>query len=126
MNPRKWMRITSVVAVLALVVIMLVPTAFAQAPVDGVTPSFGQGMGQMSGMMERQGGRMGMQGDTFAAGPMSGRGRGQGQGGQGQGTGFVDNNGDGVCDNMGQGGRGGQGTGFVDNNGDGVCDNCQQ
>jgi hypothetical protein len=47
----------------------------------------------------------------------------------GQGAGFVDEDGDGVCDLMGSGGRGqfgrrmGGGPGFVDENGDGVCDN---
>jgi len=81
-----------------LVVIMLVPTAFAQTPIDGVTPSFGQGMGSGLGQMSRM---MAQPGENFAAGPMSGRGRGQGQG-SGQGAGFVDNNGDGVCDNCQQ------------------------
>lgn len=46
--------------------------------------------------------------------------------GRGQGVGFVDEDGDGVCDNFGFGrgfGRGrGQGAGFVDEDGDGVCD----
>jgi hypothetical protein len=36
--------------------------------------------------------------------------------GSGAGTGFVDANGDGICDNCG--------TGFVDADGDGICDNC--
>ncbi len=40
--------------------------------------------------------------------------------GPGQGTGFVDEDGDGVCDNC----NSGQGMGFVDEDGDGVCDNC--
>lgn len=38
----------------------------------------------------------------------------------GQGSGYVDNNGDGYCDNWTSGG---QGSGYVDNNGDGYCDN---
>ena len=38
----------------------------------------------------------------------------------GQGSGYVDNNGDGYCDNWSSGG---QGSGYVDNNGDGYCDN---
>ena len=46
--------------------------------------------------------------------------------GRGQGVGFVDEDGDGVCDYYGTG-RGssqgcGQGAGFVDEDGDGVCD----
>jgi len=40
--------------------------------------------------------------------------------GGGQGSGYVDNNGDGYCDNWTSGG---QGSGYVDNNGDGYCDN---
>ena len=39
--------------------------------------------------------------------------------GTGRGAGFVDEDGDGVCDNMGAG----RGAGFVDEDGDGVCDN---
>jgi hypothetical protein len=48
---------------------------------------------------------------------------------------FVDANGDGICDNLGQGGRGtgrgraaggGWGPAFVDANGDGICDNLAQ
>ena len=46
--------------------------------------------------------------------------------GRRQGVGFVDEDGDGVCDYFGTGrgfGRGcGQGTGFADEDGDGVCD----
>lgn len=44
---------------------------------------------------------------------------------QGIGQGFVDENGDGICDNMGTGiGAGAQtGQGFVDENDDGICDN---
>ena len=44
----------------------------------------------------------------------------------GQAPAFVDENGDGVCDNCGQMMRGngrGRGAAFVDENGDGVCDN---
>lgn len=38
---------------------------------------------------------------------------------------WVDNNGDGLCDNRGSGLNGGNGQGgnFVDNDGDGICDN---
>jgi len=60
------------------------------------------------------------------------RGRGNAwNGGMGHGAGFVDEDGDGVCDNfnsglgrgMGQWGRDGlHGRNFVDANGDGVCD----
>jgi len=48
---------------------------------------------------------------------------------------FVDNNGDGICDLYGVGGRGmgrgraaggGWGPAFIDNNGDGICDNYPQ
>ena len=39
--------------------------------------------------------------------------------GHGQGRYFVDENGDGICDNQGSG----CGRYFVDENGDGVCDN---
>ena len=46
--------------------------------------------------------------------------------GRGQSVGFVDEDGDGVCDNFGfgrgSGQRRGQGAGFVDEDGDGVCD----
>ena len=49
----------------------------------------------------------------------------QGHGGGGcQGQYIVDEDGDGVCDNLGTGkGQGGQGRYFVDEDGDGVCDN---
>lgn len=40
--------------------------------------------------------------------------------GSGEGANFIDEDGDGVCDNYGTG----EGTGFVDEDGDGVCDNC--
>lgn len=39
----------------------------------------------------------------------------------GRGAGYIDENGDGVCDNYGTGAGC---AGFVDANGDGVCDNC--
>ncbi len=44
------------------------------------------------------------------------------------GPGFVDADGDGICDNYGTGycGGGGCGTGFVDEDGDGICDNAGQ
>ncbi len=63
-----------------------------------------------------------------------GRGQMSHQAGQPQST-FVDENGDGICDNLPTGGqamqrgqRGGMGSGlaqgaFVDENGDGICDN---
>ena len=42
------------------------------------------------------------------------------------GRGYVDADGDGVCDNCQNGGRGqGQGQNWVDADGDGACDNCQ-
>jgi hypothetical protein len=44
------------------------------------------------------------------------------------GVNFVDDNGDGICDNCGSGSRGAmngnQGANFVDEDGDGICDNC--
>ena len=47
--------------------------------------------------------------------------------GAGCGQGFVDENGDGVCDNWAGtwsgGGQGGYGAGYVDTDGDGICDN---
>jgi hypothetical protein len=103
MNTKRWLLVSGLVVVV-LVGLMMVPLAFAQTPVSGVMRSVGMGAGfgpgQMDGMMDRQGGRMGMQqADNPAAGPMNGQGRGRGQG-----QGFVDNDGDGVCDNLGQGG----------------------
>lgn len=38
-------------------------------------------------------------------------------------AGFVDADGDGICDNRGTGTGGGNGAGYVDADGDGVCDN---
>ena len=69
-----------------------------------------------------------------------GRGNGKGLAGTAQGANFVDNDGDGICDNVGtRMGRGrgfrrnnvrgngtAQGPNFVDKDGDGVCDNYQQ
>jgi hypothetical protein len=80
---------------------------------------------------------------VFAQGPTDGYGSGYAptfNGPFGQGPHFVDENGDGVCDNFvdedgdgvcdlagsgphGQGYGRGQGPGFVDEDGDGVCDN---
>ena len=73
---------------------------------------------------------------VFAQGPADGYGPGYGRGamvnGGQYGPGFVDENGDGICDNFvdengdgvcdlaGSGQR--QGPGFVDEDGDGVCD----
>ena len=37
---------------------------------------------------------------------------------------FVDEDGDGVCDNWTGSGRCGNGQGFIDQDGDGLCDNC--
>ena len=53
---------------------------------------------------------------AYAQGP-----RGNGQE-RGNGAGFVDADGDGVCDYFGTGRGNGQGVGFVDKDGDGVCD----
>ncbi|MEG0095907.1 MAG: hypothetical protein RR671_00300 [Raoultibacter sp.] len=48
--------------------------------------------------------------------------------GNGNGQGFVDADGNGLCDNAGQGGGRGQGNGagYVDADGNGVCDNAGQ
>ena len=118
MKTRYWLIIA---ALLGLgLVIALVPAVLAQGPLnnDGTgfgngsladTPGFGRGwmmngvrvpgMGHGQSAMLRQGQMM--------IGP-------------GYGYGFVDEDGDGICDNCGDG-RGG-GTRFVDENGDGVCD----
>ena len=114
MDTKKMMILAGIAAVVLVLAVALVPMALAQAPVDDVTPNYGNGP-MMDGGISR-GGRMGM--NNFAAGPMGQQGQGQGQG-----PGFVDENEDGVCDNAGTGGRGqGRGSGFVDENEDGVCD----
>ena len=73
---------------------------------------------------------------VFAQGPIDGFGPGNGRGslvsGGQYGPGFVDENGDGICDNfVDEDGNGvcdkagtgqGQGPGFVDEDGDGICD----
>ena len=38
---------------------------------------------------------------------------------------YVDEDGDGICDNYQSGQCHGYGEGFVDEDGDGICDNCQ-
>ncbi len=66
---------------------------------------------------------------AFASGPAWGAGRGQGCTGANCNQEFIDADGDGICDNWQQGGRGGhrgRGQEFVDTDRDGVCDNWQQ
>lgn len=113
MNARKLMIVAGIAAAVLVLAVALVPMALAQAPINDLIPGYGNGPMMNNGMFG-QGGRMQM--NNFAAGPM-------GQRGQGEGPGFVDEDGDGVCDNAGTGGQGqGQGPGFVDEDGDGVCD----
>lgn len=134
MNLKKWIFASGIVAAVLIAVVLLVPLALAQGPADNtspaLTPQAGPGVQQGivgpsagSPMVGRGQGMMGGR----AAGPLA-------QPGQaGRGPGFVDNDGDGVCDNFvdenGDGvcdragiGQGGRGPGFVDNDGDGVCD----
>lgn len=127
MNTRKWILVTSLVVVLLIAVVALVPAVFAQSPLG---PGYGNGLllnsgnGQAGGQMMR--GEFGPQ--TQMMGQRMGRqiANGQGMMSQGTGPGFVDEDGDGVCDHAGTGqgmGRGqGTGQGFVDADGDGVCD----
>ena len=49
---------------------------------------------------------------------------GGGSGRCGNGQCFIDEDGDGVCDNWTGSGRCGNGQGFIDEDGDGLCDNC--
>lgn len=123
MNNQKWIIGAGIAVVVVLLAAILAPLALAQTPLG--TP-FGSRF-----YMGQGGGRMGMMQDFAARGGRGGR---MGQG-NGRGAGFVDNDGDGVCDNAGQGGGGrggrmgqggGRGAGFVDNDGDGVCDNAGQ
>ena len=111
MDTKKMMILAGIAAAVLVLAVALVPMALAQAPVDDVTPNYGNGP-MMDGGISR-GSRMGM--NNFTAGPMGQRGQGQGQG-----PGFVDKDGDGVCDHAGEAGHG---PGFVDKDGDGVCDN---
>ena len=117
MQAKKWMVIGSIVAVALVAAILVVPMAFAQGPATGgdVVPGRGSmmnnglgtnyGMGMNNAPSRLQ--QMGMRQQAFMQGP-------------GNGSGFVDEDGDGVCDTCGNGS--GQGRGFVDDDGDGVCD----
>jgi uncharacterized membrane protein YkoI len=112
---------------------------FVDADGDGICdhaqnrPANGRGRGQGWGRFRN------MRGTGAAGSPAS---TGQSQAGKGRGPGFVDANGDGVCDRLQQcGGRcagcqgagsgagkgrcKGSGPGFVDANGDGICDRRQ-
>ena len=102
----KTAKFLGLVAVTAMVAALTANGAAAQG---GNPPAGASGRGQMRGQMSHQAGQ-----------PQSA---------------FVDENGDGICDNlpaggqpMQQGQRGGMGSGiaqgaFVDENGDGICDN---
>ena len=143
MNAKKWMVIGGVVATTFLVAtIIMVPLALANGPIvnrgfqqymleDNTGAGMQMGPGSQWGQMRNGAGRFGNGIDTFqATGP---RNRGQQQGfvdedgdgvcdncaGGGRGPGFTDTNNDGVCDHAPAGGRG---SGFVDEDGDGVCD----
>lgn len=138
MKAKKWMVIGSIVAVALMSAILIVPLAFAQGPnignylMPGRAPMMNNAFGTNYGMdLNNTSGQwqgMGMRQQAF----MQGRGNGQGfvdedgdgvcdNCGTGRGPGFVDEDGDGVCDNCGNGR--GRGSGFVDEDGDGVCDN---
>ncbi len=128
MKSKKWMFFASTIVVL-VAVIALAPAALAQGPTDNNNPGYSRAstldsiMGpenassQMFGMASRQGGLVNSPANQVgltAQGP-----------GQGNCSDFVDEDGDGVCDNAGTGRGHGQGNGsdFVDEDGDGVCDN---
>lgn len=86
---------------LALVAVMVfVPAALANGPLNGVTqpdsPMIGRGNGQGQGQGQRQGNQ------------------------DNRGPNYVDEDGDGVCDNC----DGDRGPNYTDEDGDGVCDNC--
>ena len=118
MQTKKWMIIGSIVAVVLIAAILLVPMVFAQGPATGnnFVPGRGSmmnnGLGTNYGMdiSNTQGGWQGrgMRQQTFMQG-------------QNNGSGFVDQDGDGVCDTCGNGA--GRGPGFIDEDGDGMCDN---
>ncbi|RMF03541.1 MAG: hypothetical protein D6768_05620 [Chloroflexi bacterium] len=120
MTSKTWIIVTAVVSSILTVAVIaavgawlfLTPMAFAQSPMNNALPGFAGGpmmnaSGPAMGNFAGRGGRMGM--TNFAAGPM---------GQAGQGPGFVDEDGDGVCDHATDGTR----PGFVDEDGDGVCD----
>lgn len=120
MTTKKWMIVTAVVSSTLTVAVVgilgawlfLTPMAFAQGPVNNMLPGLTNGrmMNAAGPMMDNSGGRAGRMGmNNFAAIPM---------GQAGQGPGFVDEDGDGVCDHATDGTR----PGFVDEDGDGVCD----
>ncbi len=135
MKSKKWMFLASTIVVL-VAVITLAPAALAQGPTDGNNPGYSRAsifdsifgssyrMGadnassQMFGLAARRGGLANSPANQVGL-PRTAQGPGQGNG-----PGFVDEDGDGVCDNAGTGrGHGhGNGPGFVDEDGDGVCD----
>ena len=128
MTARKWM-VFAIVTVALVGAVVVVPMAFAQGPMNGYGPGYSNGP-----MLENEPGPGSrMMGRGYAAGPMMGRGNGPGYvdedgdgvcdragTGQGNGPGYVDEDGDGVCDHAGTGQ--GNGPGYVDEDGDGVCD----
>jgi hypothetical protein len=122
MNAKKWMVIAGVVTItLVVATIIMVPLAMANGPInrgfqqymleDNTGAGLQMGQGSQWGQMRNGAGRFGNGIDPLeTTSPLA---RGQGQG-------FVDENGDGVCDNYASGGRG---LGFTDTDNDGVCDN---
>jgi hypothetical protein len=127
MNAKRWTLVATLAVVALVGAAMIVPLAFAQSPTPDTSPSFGIEQ-NLNGMFGRGSGMMGrMNTSGFAANPMM-MGRGQGAGfmdadGNGVCDNFVDADGDGVCDLAGTGRGQGNGPGFVDKDGDGVCDN---
>lgn len=86
---------------------------------------FGQGAGQGAGARSGAATEQSVQWvDNNGDGICDNQGTGMGAG-NGQGGNYADSDGDGICDNQGTGmGAGnGQGENFVDNNSDGACDN---
>lgn len=116
----KWIKISGIAIVAVLVLTMLVGgVALAQGPVDedndGVCDICGQeiGSGSMHGWQYHQNnqrsgrGNAGARGDTFVD-----------ENGDGVCDNFVDEDGDGICDLHGE-----NCANFVDEDGDGICDN---
>jgi hypothetical protein len=97
--------------VIRMVLVMLLVGAFLLAVVPALAaPDSPQGI-QNEAPGPRGRGNGGQGGGNYGS-----TGSQQNSYGSGTGTGFVDADGDGVCDNC-------TGTGFVDADGDGVCDN---
>ncbi len=116
MKTQKWLFVVSIITVSLVAAIVLVPMALAQGPVDGDGPGYGNaGFGFRMDPGDMNGPEFGMM--SQRGGPGNGPGFVDADG-DGVCDNFVDEDGDGVCDNAGSG----QGPGFVDEDGDGVCD----